>query len=286
MGDHHPLGCRRRPRGVLEEGESLPPRLRVPPVRRQVGRQLVGGAPGQSLEVRQIRDPTLESRIDGARGERHLRTRVGDDRTDARHRPVGTRRVGRHRGGTGVETAEEGHHVVEARRVEQQSAPAPRPEVLEQSPESPRPAVELGIGQALLLHLLPGALPPLPSVAPLAPLGSRQEAVGQAFRLMKSAPAQNLDQRGELRAVLQDVSHSSHARPPLSRRAPAMRGAGATARYGSPLGWTRQPWRMFGCPAGRLSRTAWEWPGAYCTPVAPSISAAPTSCPDRRPGVS
>ena len=62
--------------------------------------------------------------------------------------PRRVRRVRRHGDGAGVEAAEQGRHVLDARRVHEQDAFAPR--VGEPGGDRPRPRVELRVGHALL----------------------------------------------------------------------------------------------------------------------------------------
>jgi hypothetical protein len=180
MADHHALGLGGGARGVLEEGEVATFQLRpLPEVRLRLPfrprRQ-----PAQRGQLRRMREAPREVGEDGGGGQRRRRPGIGDDRLQAGRWPVGPGGVGGDRHGAGVQAAEEGRDVVEARRVEQQHPLAGESLPRQLDGDGPRPAVQLAIGQGHRVVRVP--------------LG--QEVEDHPLGLVLRPPAQQVDQAG------------------------------------------------------------------------------------------
>ncbi len=183
VGKPDAFGGGGRARGVLQEGERGRLDAWIAPVvqegvevrgARHRLRRIVGDQPfGAARHLQNAFELGPQRR----RGENDPRRCVLDDRAHPRRRPVGARRIGRHRRGAAVEAAEKRGDVVDPGRVEQQRPLARGAQALQGGAKAPRPPVELGVGKI-----------------GFGPVAVAQKAVAGALRLPAGPQAQQFHQ--------------------------------------------------------------------------------------------
>ena len=155
VADHHPLGGRRRARGVLQEGEGVAVDPRRPPLRGPLG-QPVDREPGERCRPDRP-DRSIEERAGAAEqlpgGQHHAGPGVVEDRAQPGQAARRARRVRRHRHRSRVEAAEECADEFQA-GWEQQEDPLPRRlQRRERGADPARLPLQLGEGDLRRLDL-------------------------------------------------------------------------------------------------------------------------------------